>query len=248
MYNPFSIKDKTIFITGASSGIGRATAIECSKMEARVIITGRNQKRLEDTFLKLHGNDHLAITADLTIQEELDNLISSLPKLDGVVCNAGKIEKKPIQFIDKESFESILDINTIVPVMMTHQLVKLKKMNNPSSIVYTSSIAGVYTSSIGNSMYSTSKGALNAFMKNAALDLAKKGIRCNSVNPGLTDTNLLNDANFTENQILDFKSKYPLKRVGMPDDIAHSIIFLISDASGWITGTALKIDGGFTLQ
>lgn len=248
MDNPFSLDGKTIFITGASSGIGRATAIECSKLGADLIITGRNRDRLENTFSELTKGNHQKFTADLSDPDEVGKLVKLLPNIDGAVFNAGKTERKPVGFIKPDTLQSVFDVNTISPILMTDKLVKQKKLNKPSSIVYTSSIAGVKNSSLGNSIYSTSKGALHAFMKNAALDLASKGIRCNSVNPGVIDTKFLDDAGLTQDQRDELAKRYPLKRLGRPEDVAHAIIYLLSDASDWVTGTTLVIDGGYTLH
>lgn len=248
MYNPFSLCNKTIFITGASSGIGRATAIECSKLGAKIIITGRDNNRLQQTFTELDGDGHMQFLADLTISDSLQAIVSELPKIDGFVCNAGIIEKKPIKFIKDENLQKVLSINSIVPIMLTKHLVKSKKLKNPSSVVYVSSIAGTENVSMGNSVYSASKGALHGFMKNAALELASKGVRCNSVNPGIITTKLLENTKLSSDQVEELRMRYPLKRFGNPRDVALAIIYLLSDAAAWVTGSALLIDGGFTLH
>lgn len=245
--NPFSLTGKTILITGASSGIGKATAIECSKMGAKLIITGRNGERLNETFHALEGEGHKQIVCDLTNTALLETLVKDLPQIDGCVNNAGVGGKLPIAFIKKDSLQSILDINTIVPVLLTQLLVKNKKLKKGSSMVLTSSISGVYSVDIGNTMYSITKSAIDGFMKNSAVELAQKGIRVNSVNPGMVDTPINNIDSFTEEQKLKDIDNYPLKRYGKPEDIAYGIIYLLSDASSWVTGTSLKIDGGYSL-
>ena len=246
--NPFSLEGKTIFITGASCGIGRAVAIECSKMGADLLITGRDKSRLDETFAELKKGNHQKFITELREPAKVENLVKLLPNIDGAVLNAGITEIQPVGFIKPETLQSVIDINTISPILMTNQLVKLKKMKKPSSIVFTSSVAGVFNSSVGNSIYSTSKGALHAFMKNAALELAIKGIRCNSVNPGLVSTKLLDQAGITQIQRKELAKQYPLKRLGHPEDVAHAIIYLLSNASNWVTGTSLVIDGGYTLH
>jgi NAD(P)-dependent dehydrogenase (short-subunit alcohol dehydrogenase family) len=245
--NPFLLTGKTILITGASSGIGKATAIECSKMGAKLIITGRNGERLNETFHALEGEGHKQIVCDLTNTALLETLVKDLPQIDGCVNNAGVGGKLPIAFIKKDSLQSILDINTIVPVLLTQLLVKNKKLKKGSSMVLTSSISGVYSVDIGNTMYSITKSAIDGFMKNSAVELAQKGIRVNSVNPGMVDTPINNIDSFTEEQKLKDIENYPLKRYGKPEDIAYGIIYLLSDASSWVTGTSLKIDGGYSL-
>ena len=144
MYNPFSLQGKTILITGASSGIGRTTAIECSKLGANVCITGRDADRLDETFSALHGdaNSHIKIVADLTNENELQQLVDSLPILDGCVNNAGIGKMLPLQFYSTEVLENIFGINTFAPMLLMKYLVKKKKLKNPSSVVFTASISG----------------------------------------------------------------------------------------------------------
>jgi NAD(P)-dependent dehydrogenase (short-subunit alcohol dehydrogenase family) len=247
--NPFSLKDKKILITGASSGIGRATAVECSKMGAYVIITARNEERLEETFSQLYGTGHLKIIADLTVSEEIDKLIDSVGQLNGLVNNAGMNKLLLPQFINEKDLSETLQINTIAPILLTQKLLKNKKLLDGSSIVFTSSIAGVYGVSPANSMYSASKGAINGFMMNAALDLMKKGISCNSVNPGIVETELITaKGSVSKEQLEEYKKKYPLGRFGKPEEIAYGIIYLLSDASSFVNGTSLVIDGGITIK
>ena len=247
MDNPFSLTGKTILITGASSGIGKATAIECAKLGASLIIVGRNEERLNEVYNTLEGEGHIQKNIDLTDFSKLEDLVINLPNIDGCVNNAGIGGKLPIAFIKREDLQCIIDINTLVPVFLTQLLVKKKKFKRGASLVFTSSISGVYSVDIGNSMYSITKSAIDGFMKNAAIELAAKGIRVNSVNPGMVNTPINNIDNFTEEDKLKDMSNYPLKRYGEPNDVAWGIIYLLSDASSWVTGTSLKIDGGYSL-
>lgn len=247
-YNPFSLAGKTVLITGASSGIGKATAIECSKMGAKTIITGRNEERLNETLRQLEGEGHLAIVADITDETSLATLVEKCPVLDGLVNNAGGTIMLPTQFITREKLQYVLDVNTIAPILLTQMLVKKKKLSKGGSVVITDSISGVKIASPGNVLYSTSKSAMDGFMKNAALDLAGKNIRVNAVCPGMIATHILDDkAVSSEDMEADIK-KYPLKRYGKPEEVAFAIIYLLSDASAFTTGASLVIDGGFTLQ
>jgi NAD(P)-dependent dehydrogenase (short-subunit alcohol dehydrogenase family) len=247
-YNPYSLKGKAILVTGASSGIGRATAIECSKMGAKVIITGRNQERLNETFKELKNEGHLQVIAELSNKEELEHLVDFIPEIDGFVNNAGITKLLTTPFINKKDISEILEINTIVPILLTQKLLKRKKIRKNASIVFTSSIAGNYYTSPGRGMYATSKSAITAFMKNAALELAPKGIRCNSVAPGMILTNIMgHNLEIDEQSIRDMQT-YPLKRYGRPEEVAYAIIYLLSNAAAWVTGTSLIIDGGKTLQ
>lgn len=248
IYNPFSLSGKTILVTGASSGIGRTTAIECSKLGASIIITGRDQERLMNTYSELEGTGHKSFCADLTNNDELELLVDSLPKLDGCVNNAGIVGLVPTAFMTEEKITRMQQINLNAPMLLTKMLVKKKKMMNPSSIVFTSSVAGVYRVSMGNAIYATTKCGIDAFMRTAALELASKGIRCNSVNPAMVETRILNRGQLTPEQYEADRQRYPLKRYGRPEDVAWGIIYLLSDASSWVTGTSLKLDGGMTLE
>ena len=247
-HNPFSLKGKTILVTGASSGIGRATAIECSRMGAHLFITGRDAQRLKETGQLLEGAGHEGVIADLSDSKGIEKIIDAVPQLDGFVPAAGFTKLLPTQFIHSGDLSRILQVNTQAPILLTKGLVKNKKLNKGASVVFVSSIAGVYSVSPGNAMYSASKGAIQAFMKSAALELASKKIRCNAVNPGLVNTNILSEGTLTNEQLEARKALYPMKRFGEPEEVAYAIIYLLSDAAGWVTGSSLLIDGGFTLQ
>ena len=153
-YNPFSLEGKTILVTGASSGIGRATAIECSKMGAKLIICGRNRERLEETISNLYGNEHQIFEGDLLQNDVLDNLISIVPQLDGVVLSAGKGLSLPFQFSTREKFDDIFNINFFSPLELLRLLVKKKKFNLNRSVVFIVSIGGVRRFTVGNSIFS----------------------------------------------------------------------------------------------
>jgi Dehydrogenases with different specificities (related to short-chain alcohol dehydrogenases) len=247
MYNPFSLEGKTILVTGASSGIGQATAIECSKMGAHVVITGRNETRLRETFDLLLGNSHLLFAADLNDSSQIQLLIKNLPPLNGVVHNAGVAKNLPFKFIKQEEFDRLMQVNFYAPVFITKELLKLKKIQREGSVVFISSIAS-FSVGVGDSMYAASKGALNSFAKVIAVELAKQKIRVNCIQPGIIDTNIFNEGVITEEQLKETERKYPLGRFGKPEEIAYAAIYFLSDASCWTTGSGLIIDGGFTLQ
>lgn len=248
MKNPFSLEGKTILITGASSGIGRATAIECSKLGATIILTARNEERLKMTLNSLYGEGHMTIKCDLDKEEDIDNLISSLPEIQGLVNNAGFTQLLPVNFVRKDILQRILNVNTIAPICIMQKLLKKKKLKSGASIVFTSSLAGLGFCSPGNSMYTASKGAISSFIKNAALELSSKQIRVNAVCPGMINTNILENGTVTQEQLeLDMKN-YPLGRYGEPEEVAWQIINLLSDASKWITGTNVIIDGGYSIR
>lgn len=248
-YNPFSLDGKTILITGASSGIGRTTAVECSKMGAKVVITGRNEHRLQETFEQLEDDGHIQIVADLATSEGIASLVDKMPVINGCVNNAGYNVMQLIPFIKDDDANTIFKVNTLAPIMLTNLMVKRKKIQKEGSIVFTSSIAGLGICTPGNSLYSATKGALTSFMKNAAIDLAQKKIRCNAVLPGMIETPLkAGKSLITEEQWEVNRQLYPLKRFGVPEDVAYGIIYLLSDAAAWVTGTELVIDGGRKLK
>lgn len=248
MYNPYSLENKTVLVTGASSGIGRSVAVECSKLGARVIVTGRNAERLNETFEMLEGKGHQQIVANLTRYEEIERLVDACPKLDGWSNNAGIIKVLLVKFISREFLEDTLNTNTVASILLTQLLVRKKKLNKGASVVFTSSLSGVYCVHYGESMYAASKGALSGFAKGAALDLSSQQIRVNCINPGIIQTNIFETAGvIPEEQLKEKIQLFPLKRLGVPTDAAHAIIFFLSDASCWITGVNLKVDGGYTL-
>lgn len=248
MINPFSLEGKTILVTGASSGIGRATAITCSQMGATVVVTGRNEQRLQETFDALEGDGHMQIVADIASDEQIDALVEQLPTLHGLVNNAGITETCPTQFIKRDNLEKVMEVNTIAPILLTQKILKKKKIGKGSSIVFTCSISGTCVCVGGNVLYSASKGAIHGFMRNAALDLAAKGIRVNDVCPGMIDTHILDAGTIGEEELKLEAQKYPMKRFGKPEEVAYGIIYLLSDASSFCTGSSIVMDGGFTLQ
>lgn len=249
MYNPFSLVNKTIFITGASSGIGKAVAIECSKMGANVIITGRNVERLAETFSLLEGDNHKQIIADLCNNDTIQILIDNLPTLNGIVHCAGITDHKPPQFINQKNLTEIFEINFLSPALITSALIKNKKVTKEGSIVFLASTAGVYGSYVTGSSYSATKGAIAGMTKGLALDLAPRKIRVNTVCPAMINTNIVGvDSRVTEEQQIEDAKKYPLKRYGEPEEVAYAVIYLLSDASRWTTGTNILIDGGLTLS
>lgn len=248
MYNPFSLEGKTILVTGASSGIGRATAVECSKLGATVVLTGRNEARLQETVSMMEGGAHQIIIADLATDDGVQCLVDKCPKLDGLVNNAGYTHTMLTNFINREALSQQLEVNTIAPILLFQRLLKAKKVGKGSSVVFTASISGLCCAGLGNVLYSTSKSAINGFVKNAALDLASRNIRINAVAPGMVDTHILDAGTISEEQLEAERQRYPMKRFGKPEEVAYAIIYLLSDASSFTTGSTIVLDGGFTLQ
>jgi NAD(P)-dependent dehydrogenase (short-subunit alcohol dehydrogenase family) len=247
LYNPFSLEGNTILITGASSGIGRSIAVECSRMGARLVITGRNSERLNDTLINLQGENHISIVADLTSIDEVSRLIDNLPELDGLVNNAGVSKRLLVKDITVEAINGVMANNFTSSVLVTRMLLKAKKINKKASIVFMSS-RGADRPTIGNAMYSASKGAINSFAKVMALELAPQRIRVNCILPGMVWTPLIEHSSLSVDQYKEDEKRYPLGRYGKPEDIAYLASYLLSDASEWMTGSSITIDGGISLR
>jgi NAD(P)-dependent dehydrogenase (short-subunit alcohol dehydrogenase family) len=233
-------------VTGASSGIGRAIAVECSKMGATVIITARNSERLQDTYQQLQGVGHRQIIADLSNEEDVKRLADNAPELHGIVHNAGITKTTPFKFIGRKDFDVLMQTNFYAPVFITQYLQKQKKIRKEASIVFISSVA-TFSVGVGDSIYSATKGAMSSFAKVLALELSKQQIRVNCIQPGIVRSNIFDAGVISEEQLKATERKYPLGRFGNPEDIAYAAIYLLSGASSWMTGSSLVIDGGFTL-
>lgn len=233
-------------VTGASSGIGRQTAVECSRLGATLVLTARNEERLKVTLGMLEGEGHKMILADLTKEADIQNLVMESPSLDGLVSNAGVGQSKPIAFFTQKSLDDVFAANTFAPMLLNRWLLKKKKLNEGAAIVVTSSVATV-RSDLGNGMYGASKAALTAYVHYCARELALKRIRINAVHPGMVETKLIHDGALSEAELRKDAAHYPLGRYGKPEEIAWAIIYFLSNASSWTTGTSLFVDGGLTL-
>ena len=242
-FNPFSLDGKKVLVTGASSGIGRATAILCSRIGAQVVITGRNESRLTETMAALYGDGHFQIAADLTEEASLTKLVDGLPQLDGIVHCAGIGHRKPCKAINAEDIATVMDANFNAAVLLQSSLLSKKKVNKAASIVFVSSRAAEIPS-VANALYSASKGALKSYAKCLSLELAPRAIRVNCICPAMVWTPLILKDGVTEEELQSEQTKYPLKRYGQPEDIANLAVFLLSDASSWMTGSCIDITGG----
>ena len=242
-FNPFSLNGKTILVTGASSGIGRATALLCSQMGARVVITGRNEARLQETLGSLSGEGNMLIAADLTDEESRTRLVKDTPALDGIVHCAGIGHRKPCKAINAEDIATVMNANFNAAVLLQACLLAKKKVNKGSSIVFISSRTAEIPT-VANALYSASKGALKSYAKCLSLELAPRTVRVNCICPAMVWTPLVLNEGVTEEELQAEQAKYPLKRYGKPEDIANLAIFLLSDASSWMTGSCIDITGG----
>ncbi len=246
-FNPFTLEGKTILVTGASSGIGRGIAIACSKMGASVIVNGRNEQRLSETMSEMEGDDNLSLAADLSDNVALAEMVAKLPKLDGIVHCAGIGQRVLCKQLQESDLDNMMNVNFKAPVMLQTEILKQKKINKSASIVFIASIA-CDSPTIGNAMYSASKGAIISYANCLALELAPRLIRVNCILPAMIWTDLIFKGGITEEELREDEKKYPLKRYGKPEDIANLSIYLLSDASSWMSGSSIRITGGDCLK
>lgn len=247
MKTPFELHGKTVLVTGASSGIGRQVAASIASMGGNVLLTGRNEQKLVESYEALEGEGHRIIVADLTNEEERMELVKELPVLDGIVHCAGVVQPYPIQFLNQKKIDETLNINYEIPVLLMSAITSKKKLGNNASIVFISSISGQHPHK-GGAMYAGSKAALEAFSKVVALEFYAQGVRSNCISPAMVKTDMYDVAaeGMTTEAMDAHIAQYPLG-VGYPEDVANTAVFLLSDASRWITGINITLDGGFLL-
>lgn len=241
---PFSVENKTILVTGASSGIGKEIALVCSRLGAKLVITGRDESRLNDTFLALNGTGHKKIIADITVKADRDRLIAEIEALDGLVHSAGVGKFVPVKFYTEKLIRWFNTINYEAPVLLTNDILNRNKMNDASSIIFISSISSVISIE-ANGLYSGTKSALLGITRTLALELAVKKIRVNAISPGLVETPLLEFNNAVDKESLSNNIKLHPLGIASPNDVANATVFLLSQASRMITGINLIIDGGY---
>lgn len=255
MNNPFSLEGKTILVTGASSGIGKATAIACASVGARVVLTARNLERLQETLRQINelGDEgvseleHLIVPAELCAQEEINRLVDQIPELDGVFLCAGVSDTTPVKYMTSEAIQRVLSINLEAPMLLTQRLLLKKKIRKGASIVFMSSM-GAEQVTPGLGIYAASKNGINAFMRAVAAEQAGRKVRANAVMAGMVKTELIDSlSQLSEEDIKRDEAKYPLG-YGTPEDVANAVIYLLSDASKWMTGHVIKLDGGSSLN
>jgi NAD(P)-dependent dehydrogenase (short-subunit alcohol dehydrogenase family) len=250
---PFGLAGKTIIVTGASSGIGQECAIRCSHSGARLIIIGRNPERLEETRAMLKGDlEHLVFSLDLTNYEKLgeftQSLRSEVGQIDGLVNCAGISTTLPFRRVNPEKMNEFFHSNVIAAFNLCRSVLQEKLIGENASIIFLSSVMGI-TGTKGKALYGMTKGALISGAKSLAIELAPKNIRVNCISPGVVVSPMSKNAVYSkdEESLQRIKDLHPLG-LGEVEDVAYACIYLLSDASRWVTGTNLVIDGGYTAQ
>ena len=249
-YNPFSLEGKTIMVTGAGSGIGRAISEVAAAMGAKIVLVDINEAGMNETLALLPCDKtvHCSERVDLSNPAEIADLVDRVDALYGLVNNAGITNTRPLHMIKEEDFDKVIGLNAKAPMLLTNLLYKKKKLNKNASIVFTSSLAGLYTFTPANGLYSMSKSALTSYAKSCAVEFAHRGIRSNCVNPSMVNTHLKDSLSFSEEDYKKDLEKYPLGRYAAPEEVANAVVFLLSDASSYITGHTLLVDGGRSLK
>lgn len=251
MFNPFSLEGKTILITGASSGIGRQCAIDCSKMGAKVVLVARNQEWLEETVSLMEGDGHKAYSFNLEQFSEIKDLIAQIVtengKLDGFIHAAGIEKTAPVKLLSPDDYDAVYKTNCLCAFEIVKNL-GLKQIKAEASIIFIASISGVIART-GLAAYSASKGALISASKVMALEFAKRRIRVNTVSPGTILTPMMEKAlnEIPEEDRVKRVEGFPLG-LGETTDISYACIYLLSDVSKWVTGQNLIVDGGYTAK
>ena len=247
--SPFSLQGKTVLITGAASGIGKATALLCAQMGATTILVDLNEEGLKATKSEIENQDNSCIyPLNLTDDKAVSAFVGSIPKVDGVVSNAGIVKSLLAKFNEKDDMEKIFHINTFSHINLIQELIKQKRLNKGASIVMTSSMSGVFCGLAGGSLYGATKAALVGYAKALAIELAPRGIRVNTVHPGMIETPLTKGTALSAELLAEDAKNYPLGRYGRPEEIAAAMVYLLSDATVWMTGSKLLIDGGYSLK
>lgn len=252
MYNPFSLNNKVILITGASSGIGKQCAISCSKMGAIIILVARDENRLKSVMAELEGDNHIYFSIDVTEYDKITYIVKKavekVGKIDGFIHSAGIELTKPLKVMTSNDYEKLFSVNVIAGFEFAKIITKKKYSNEGLSLVFIASIMGVVANSalVG---YCASKGALISGVRSLAIEFAQKNIRFNCISPGYIETEMMINAqnNLSKDEMVRIKEEFPL-RLGVPEDVANACIYLLSHASRWVTGINLIVDGGYSAK
>lgn len=249
------MKDKVVLITGATSGIGKATAIKFGAAGAKVVVSGRREEEGGAVVAEIEaaGGEASFVRADIAKEDDVKALVAktveTYGRLDVAINNAGVELKGAIVDADEADFRRVFDINVWgVLTSMKYEIPEMIK-NGGGSIINTSSIVG-HIGMAGAAIYIASKHAVEGLTKTAALEYAQQGVRVNAVAPGAIATDMIDRfAGSDGSEMRDgLTQMHPLGRLGTSEEIADAVLFLASDAASFITGESLKVDGGFVAQ
>lgn len=253
-FNPFSLKDKVIIVTGASSGIGAQCAIDCSKMGAKVVLVARNEERLKQTFSQMEGNEHLIISLDISssegLKEMIKNVVDRVGKVNGVVNCAGMSSVTPLKLVTDELLDQFFRTNVYSAINLSKEITRVGNYDKEGgcSIIFVSSIMGLCGEKC-KTIYSATKGALIAASRSMACELAKNKVRVNVVSPGAIETPInVKLPHMADPELRKELENKHLLGLGNCVDISYACIYLLSDASKWVTGQNLIVDGGYTAK
>ena len=252
-FNPFSLEGKTIIVTGASSGIGRQVAIDCSQQGAKVVAIARNRERLEDTISHLEGKGHCYYIYDFAdsngICELVKNIVVDCGRIGGMVYAAGIEKTVPFKMLRTADYDELFKVNTLSAFEMARNVSSVNNFSNYGGcVIFIASITAMIARD-GTTAYSASKGALVSGARVLASELAKRKIRVNCISPGTVLTPLMQNylATLSEEDYQKRIAGFPLG-LGESNDVSLASVFLLSDAARWITGQNLIVDGGYTIK
>lgn len=236
------LQGKNILITGASSGIGRSIAKSVLELSGNPILWGRSEAKINAAAKELGVGLGHHFSFDLTNEQETEEAVAKLPKLDGIVLSAGSMKILPVKMYKPKFFDDTFTLNVKANFFLINRLLRMNRLNNPSSIVGISSVSSKQCF-LGSALYSSSKAAFNSLIQSVAIECGKDNVRANSVIAGMVSTNLTENVSMRHVQHIE---KNSLLGLGSVKHISDAVCFLLSDQSEWITGTELVIDGGYS--
>lgn len=244
------LKDKVTIITGAGSGIGKGTALLFGKEGAKVVVADVNEKGGEETAseIRQNGGESFYAKLDVSNREQVKNIVqetlNKYGKIDVLINNAGIIQDALVVKMTEEQWDSVININLKGPFNCIQAVVGTMIEKGGGVIINVSSIVGLY-GNIGQTNYAAAKAGLIGMTKTLGKELGKKGIRVNAIAPGFIFTPMT--ATIPEKILEMMKEKTPLKRLGLPEDVANTLLFLASDEASFINGAVISVDGGLLL-
>lgn len=255
MYNPFSLENKVIIVTGASSGIGAQCAIDCSKMGARVVLVARNEERLKQTLEQCEEpSRHMILPFDLSssdgLKETIKDVVAKVGKINGVVNCAGMSSVTPLKLVTDELLDQFFRTNVYSAINLSKEVTRVGNYDKEHgcSIIFFASIMGLCGEKC-KTMYSATKGALIAAARSMACELAKNKVRVNVVSPGAIETPInAKLPHMADPELRKELEEKHLLGLGECSDIANACIYLLSDAAKWVTGQNFIVDGGYTCK